>query len=124
MIAAILLTVSTVAFGQFAIYYWRAMITGVAAEAISDRIRIAARISAPVIGANDFHSILILNSLSPDLRGPNGRFTTVRFYYSIVKTIGKIMPGMASWANSEMATCSRYIAVIMGKHLENNVACA
>lgn len=124
MIAAILLTVSTVAFGQFAIYYWRAMITGVAAEAISDRIRIAARISAPVIGAKDFHSILILNKLSPDLRGPNGSFTAVRSYYSMVKTLGKMVPGMAEWANSEMATCSRYIAVIMDQHLENNVACA
>jgi hypothetical protein len=124
MIAAILLTVSTVAFGQFALYYWRAMISGVAAGAISDRIRVAARISAPAIGARDFRSILILKDLSPDLRGPNGRFMAVRSYYSIVEKLGNLFPGMANWANSEMATCSRYIAVVMGQHLESNVACA
>ena len=46
MIAAILFTVSIVAFAQFGLYYWRAMISGVASQAISDRIRVAAGISA------------------------------------------------------------------------------
>jgi hypothetical protein len=31
---------------------------------------------------------------------------------------------MANWANAEMATCSRYIAVMMEQHLERNMACA
>jgi hypothetical protein len=80
MIAAILFTVSIVAFGQFGLYYWRAMISEVAAQAISDRIRIAAGISAPAIGARDFHNILILNHLSPDLRGPGATFRVIRAY--------------------------------------------
>jgi hypothetical protein len=124
MIAAILFTVSIVAFAQFGLYYWRAMISGVAAEAISDRIRAAAGISSPVITAQDFHSIIILNDLSPGLRGPNGSFWGIRAYYAAVKTLGTIVPTMASWANAEMATCSRYAAVLIGQHLERNVACA
>lgn len=124
MIAAILLTVSVVAFGQFFLYYWRAMIAGVASQEISDTIRTAARITSSSIGAQDFHNILILNNLSPDLRGPNGSFRTVRTYYSVVKKLGNLIPAMASWADTEMATCARYTAVIMGQHLERNIACA
>jgi len=124
MIAGIIFAVSVVALGQFSLYYWRATISDVASQAISDRIRIAAGISAVTIGAKDFRNILILNDLSPDLRGPGGSFRVVRTYYSAVKTLGKIIPAMASWSNAEMATCSRYIAVLMDQHLERNMACA
>jgi len=124
MIAGIIFAVSVVALGQFGLYYWRATISGVASQAISDRIRIAAGISAATIGAKDFRNILILNDLSPDLRGPGGSFRVVRAYYSVVKTLGKIIPAMASWSNAEMATCSRYVAVLMDQHLERNMACA
>jgi hypothetical protein len=124
MIAVILFAVSTVAFVQFGLYYWRATISGVAGQAISDRIRVAAGISASVVGAQDFRSILILKDLSPDLRGPAGSFIAVRAYYSIIQKIGKIAPAMSSWSNAEMATCSRYVAVLVGQHLERNIECA
>lgn len=122
--AVLIFAVSVVAFAQFAIYYWRATISGIASQAISDRIRLAAGITHSTIGPQDFRSILILKDLSPDLRGPNGSFTAIRAYYSLVKRIGSIVPAMSSWANAEMSTCSRYIAVLMDQHLERNMACA
>jgi hypothetical protein len=124
MIGAIILTVSLVALGQFGLYYWRAMLSGVAAHAISDRIRSAAGISAAAIGAQDFHKILIVNDLSPDLRGPGGSFRVIRTYYSIVEKLGKIVPAMAAWSNAEMTICSRYVAVLMDQHMERNMVCA
>jgi len=124
MIAAILCMVSAVALVQFALYYWRAVISGVATQPISDRIRTAAGIIAPKIGAQDFRSILSLHDLSPDLRGPNGSFLGVRTYYSAVEKLGRLIPTMASWANAEMLTCSRYVAVLVDQHLERNIACA
>jgi len=124
MIAVILFAVSTVAFAQFGLYYWRATISGVAAQAVSERIRIAAGISAPEVGPQDFRSILILKDLSPDLRGPAGSFFVIRTYYSIIQKLGKVVPAMASWSNAEMTTCSKYVAVLMGQHLERNIACA
>ena len=45
MIAVVILIVSVVAFAQFWIYYWRATISGIAAQAISDTIRVAAGIT-------------------------------------------------------------------------------
>jgi len=124
MIAVIICMVSVIAFAQFVLYYWRATISGVAAQAISDRICVAARITREAIGPQDFRNILILNDLSPDLRGPNGGFMAIRAYYAVVEKLGKIVPAMAGWADSEMATCSRYLAVLMDQHLERNMACA
>jgi len=124
MIPVIIFAVSVVAFAQFALYYWRATISGIAAQAISDRIRVAAGITHDGIGAQDFRSILILKDLSPDLRGPHGSFAAIRAYYAVVEKLGSIVPAMASWANTEMATCSRYVAVLMDQHLERNIACA
>jgi hypothetical protein len=124
MIAVIICLVSVVAFAQFGLYYWRATISGVAAQAISERIRVAAGITHAAIGARDFHNIIILKDLSPDLRGQNMSFKAIRAYYAVVEKIGKIVPAMANWADSEMATCSRYVAVLMDQHLERNLACA
>ena len=124
MVAVIIFAVSMVALVQFGLYYWRATISGIAAQAISDRIRVAAGITHTTIGPLDFHNILVLNDLSPDLRGPNGSFRTIRAYYAVLEKLGGIAPGISQWANAEMATCSRYLAVLMDQHLERNIACA
>ncbi len=124
MIAVIICLVSVVAFAQFGLYYWRATISGIAAQAVSDRIRVAAGITHASIGAQDFDNIIILKDLSPDLRGPNGSFWAIRAYYAGVQKLGSIVPAMASWADAEMATCSRYVAVLMDQHLERNMVCA
>jgi hypothetical protein len=124
MIAVIICLVSVVAFAQFGLYYWRATISVVAAQAISDRIRVAAGITHDGIRAQDFRNIIILKDLSPDLRGTKVGFRAIRAYYSLVEKLGSFVPGLASWADSEMATCSRYVAVLMDQHLERNMAFA
>lgn len=124
MVPGILLTVSIAALFHFGLHYWRAMISEVASQAISDRIRAAAGISTPAIAGRDFRNILILNNLSPDLRGPGGSFMVVRAYYAIVEKVGSFVPAMANWSNAEMTTCARYAAVLMDQHMERNMACA
>lgn len=124
MIAAILLSVSLVALGHFALYYWRAMIGGVAQEPVSERVRAAARITAPAIAGKDFRALLSLHDLAPDLRGPGGGFHIVRSYYWVVEKIGSRIPSMNVWANEEMTTCARYVAVLVDRHLERNIAAA
>ena len=124
MIASIIFMVSVVGVAQFGLYYWRATISGVAAQAISERIRAAAGITHAGIGALDFRNILILKDLSPDLRGSSASFTAIRSYYAVVEKVGSIIPAMANWADAEMATCSRYAAVVMDQHMERNMVCA
>lgn len=124
MIPVLIFAVSVVAFAQFGLYYWRATISGVAAQAISERIRMAAGITHDGISARDFRNIIILKDLSPELRGARGNFATIRAYYAIVEKVGRIVPAMANWAESEMATCSRYAAVVMDQRLERNMVAA
>jgi|ERR1700716_3521387 hypothetical protein len=124
MIAAILFMVSGVALIQFGLHYCRAIMYGVATQPISDRIRTAARIDTAQVGAGDFRTLLSLHDLSPDLRGPNGSFFGVRAYYSAVEKLGSLVPAMQTWANAEMLTCSRYVAVLVDQHLERNLVCA
>ncbi len=124
MIPAIIFVVSVIAFAQFGLYYWRAAISGVAAQAVSERIRVAAGIAHEGISAEDFRSIIILKDLSPNLRGADGSFTTIRAYYAVVEKIGNFVPFLANWARAEMATCSRYAAVVMDQHLERNMVAA
>jgi hypothetical protein len=99
MISAILLTISTVTLGQFVLHYWRAMVYGVAAHSISDRVRTAAGISGSLAGARDFRSILSLHDLAPGLSGPSRGFRVIRAYYAAVEKIGRLIPSMTNWAN-------------------------
>jgi hypothetical protein len=85
---------------------------------------VAAGITHTSIVAQDFRNILILKDLSPDLRGAGGHFLAVRAYFAAVEVLGKIIPAMAGWAESEMTTCARYVAVLMDHHLERNMVCA
>jgi hypothetical protein len=124
VIAMILLFVSIVTLGQFGLYYWRAMIMSVSALPVSDRLRVAAGITAMAIGSHDFGAILSTYNLVPDLRGSGGSLRAVRTYYAVVEKLGHMIPATAKWAEAEMTTCSRYAAVLVDQHLECNLACA
>ncbi len=124
MIGAIIFTVSVVACGQFVALYWRAMMHEVATQPISGRIRVAMRITDRAVSAGDFRSILGIYDMAPDLSGPSKALNALRSYYWIVEKIGAITPALKSWAENEMATCSRYAAVLVDQHLERNMACA
>lgn len=124
MMAAILFTVSLAALLQFWVHYWRAMIAGVASQPVSERIRTAAGISSASISGQNFNNLLIIKDLTPELRGPGRNFVAIRAYYRLVEKLGSLVPAMADWSKAEMATCSRYVAVLMDQHLERNLACA
>jgi hypothetical protein len=124
MIGAIIFVVSVVACGQFVVLYWRAMLHEMATQPISDRIRVAMGISSRAVGAQDFRSILDLYDMAPDLRGPSKALSMIRSYYWAVDKVAAIAPALKGWAEAEMATCSRYAAVLVDQQLERNMACA
>ncbi len=128
MIAAILLAVSVVAMVQFAVYYWRAIMAAVAAAPVSDRVRCAAGVVDNSVGAADFGAILSLHELTPGLKGESNALRAVRAYYRVAQVLARLtdfkIPQIAAWAEREMATCSRYVAVMVDQQLERNLACA
>jgi hypothetical protein len=128
MFAAMLLAISIVALSQFALYYWRAILAGVAAQPVSDRVLAAANLDARRMTGQDFETFAGLHELTPDLR-TNGRgLTAVRSYYRIIERLGVLsgmrLPAVAEWCERERVICARYAAVQIDRRLEANLAMA
>src|SRR5260221_10479614 len=54
MFSAMLLAISIVALGQFAVFYWRAVVAGIAAQPISEQVLAAAKVESDAIRGDDF----------------------------------------------------------------------
>ena len=128
MFAFMLFAISIVALSQFALYYWRAVLAGVAAQPVSDRVLSAARIANGLPSAGDFQTLSGLHQLTPDLSPDRGGMTLVRLYYSALEIVdscvGSSMPALAAWSNRERALCARYAAVQIDRRLQANLALA
>ena len=124
MIATILFCASIITLCQFGFYYWRTRMRSVSALPVSDRLRVAARITTSTVGSHDFEAILNTYDLVPGLRGVSGSFRALRTYYALVEKLGLRIPSMAKWSEAEMTSCSRYAAVLVDQHLERNCASA
>ncbi len=128
MVAAILFAISGAALAQFALYYWRSVVAGVAAQPVSDKVRAAAGVDGASVGARDFAAVMSLHELTPGLQGDGGGLRVVRAYYSVAELISRLasvrLPLLAAWSEREMATCSRYVAVLVDRRLEHNLTCA
>ena len=128
MVAAILAAVSVVALGQFALYYWRSIVAQVAAQPLSGRVGEVADLSGVSVGSTDFKAIMSLHEITPGLEGKATSLRAVRAYYHVVQLLGWLaqlrLPALAAWSEHEMATCSRYVAVLVDRRLERNLACA
>jgi hypothetical protein len=128
MFAAMLLAISIVALSQFALYYWRAILAGVAAQPVSDRVLAAAHLEAGRMTGQDFEKLAGLHELTPDL-GPNrSGLTLVRAYYRMIEGLGVLsgtrMPSLASWCERERVICARYAAVQISLRLQANLELA
>lgn len=128
MFSAILLTISTAALAQFAMYYWRAVVAGVAAQPISSEVLAAAKVEGNELTGRDFRAIAQLHHLTPTLdRGKSG-LGLVRVYYNLIHSVDKLTAGrfasVASWAERERVLCARYAAVQVDRRLQTNLALA
>ena len=128
MFAAMLLAISIVALSQFALYYWRAVLAGVAAQPVSERVLAAANLDARRIKGQDFEKLAGLHELTPDLRPSGGGLTLVRAYYRMLEGLavlsGVRMPAVAEWCERERVICARYAAVQIDLRLQANLELA
>jgi hypothetical protein len=126
MFSAMLLAISLVALAQFALYYWRALLTGVASQPIANEILLAAQVSEEGPCAADFQRLASLLTLTPELKSSRASLGFVPAYYKIIGAIddlfGRLFPALNSWSQQEQALCARYAAVQIGRRLEANLA--
>jgi hypothetical protein len=125
MFGAMLLAISVVALSQFALYYWRAVLAGVAAQPVSDRVLVAAQVENGRLMPQHFGTLAGLHDLTPDLYPNRGGLGLVRFYYGIIEGldafIGKRIPTFAVWSERERVICARYAAVQVDRRLQANL---
>jgi hypothetical protein len=128
MFSAMLFTISVVALSQFALYYWRAVLAGVAAQPVSERVLAAAQVENGRVAPKHFRTLAGLHDLTPDLQPNRGGLRLVRVYYAIVEgldtVLGKQLPALAAWSERERIICARYAAVQVGRRLQANLELA
>jgi len=125
MFSAMLLSISIVAVSQFALYYWRAVLAGVAAQPVSDRVLVAAQVENGRLRPQDFQTLAGLHDLTPDLHLNRSGLGLVRLYYWVIEGLdaflGERIPGFAVWSERERIICARYAAVQVDRRLQANL---
>src|SRR5216684_4507660 len=110
MVSAMLLSISIVALSQFALYYWRAVLAGVAAQPVSDRVLVAAQVENGRLTPKHFPTLAGLHDLTPDLY-PNHSGLSEASTRSLARRFLRWPPGARASASSAPATPpSRWIA--------------
>ena len=123
MLPLLILVLSTVALGQFGVYYWRALVVTAATQPLSERARAAAQLAADTSGTPDFSAVLSLHKLTPGLGGRGSGLSLVRSYYSAVNALGRMVPSLSGWVNGEKVVCARYAAVKLDLRMARVAAC-
>ena len=125
MFSAMLLSISIVALSQFALYYWRAVLAGVAAQPVSDRVLVAAQVENGRLRPQDFQTLAGLHDLTPDLNLNRSGLGLVRLYYWVIEGLdsflGQRIPSFAVWSEHERVICARYAAVQVDRRLQANL---
>jgi hypothetical protein len=125
MFSAALLSIAVVAMGQFAVYYWRAVFTGMASLPISNRVLEAAQVQEASLCGNDFEKFASLLNLTPELKEAKGGLGLVRAYYAVMQgaesAFGSFSPMLAAWAEKERMLCARIAAIQVDRRLEANL---
>ena len=122
MISLFILVFASFALVKFAVSQWRAIWITTANQPLSETLRTSAGIESEAIGAQDFRALLVLcDDLSPDLKRKSPWLKEVSLYYRVVSKLEQVfifkLPSIATWANREMQTCSRYVAVVLDQNL-------
>jgi hypothetical protein len=128
MFAAMLFAISIVALAQFGLYYWRAVLAGVAGQPVSDSVLDAAGVQNGRVTGGDFGVLAGLHDLTPELHPSKGGLGVVRVYYRIVNSLSLLacgrMPAVTAWCDLELTVCARYAAVQIDRRLQANLELA
>jgi hypothetical protein len=126
MFATMILAIAVVALLQFALYYWRALLAGVASQPVSERVLEAAHLEGNAFCGADYERLANLHEMTPELKSGNNGLGLVGAYYEMVKTVcaafGKLSPAVVSWSERESALCARFAAVQIDRRLQANLA--
>jgi hypothetical protein len=122
MVAAFILVFALAALVNFAATYVRAVMLTIASEPLSEKLSQALGKSPAPLGS--FDAVLALNEMCPELNRKGKSIGLVRVYYRVLEglrsVLGGALPSFSVWADHEMETCARYVAVLVDRRLRSN----
>jgi hypothetical protein len=125
MFSAMLFAISIVALGQFALYYWRALVTGEAAQPICRDVLEAIQVEERDLAGADFEKLASLLVLTPELDRSRQGLGLVPAYFRLVGKLsdylGGLFPRLVMWSQHEQVLCARFAAVRVGRRLQANL---
>jgi len=91
-------------------------------QPISDSLQAATGMEASAIGPQEFDKLLgLCDQLSPLIRKRTPWLREVALYHFALKQMERLLkniqPVFSEWIAREMATCSRYVAVVLDQNL-------
>ncbi len=123
MISVVILIAAVGGMAQFGLHYWRSLIAGHASQPLSERFPLFSGLAHETPEAEDFGALLSLHRLTPALGRRHESLSALRAYYTAVSVLCRL-PALQGWAQQEMATCSKYVAVMVDQRLTQNLAYA
>jgi hypothetical protein len=129
VIAALIFVFSVAALIQFALSQWRAMWITIAEQPLSPFFTASTGIAGDDVRPEHFDFLTHTSKqLGASAKQRNLWLKEVQIYYRTVRALDQIfkkhLPFFSTWANHELAVCSRYAAVIVDQRLSSNLAFA
>jgi hypothetical protein len=125
MFSALILAITTAAFVQFGVFYWRALVVCTAAESVSEEVLAAANVEAGTIRGEDYRPMAQLLRLTPELSAKSFGLGMVPAYFKLMNAVETLAAGkiaaIANFAESERGLCARYAAVQIERRLRANM---
>jgi hypothetical protein len=129
LIAALIFVISAAVMVQFAVLSWRAGLLRMVAKPLANEGDATAKKTLALLHSQDFKGLSALQAMCPDLSGTKApKLRSVNLYYKVLRAFtalgNVILPNTpaTAWAQSEMALCTRYAAVVLSERLERNRA--
>ena len=126
MFAIMIFLIAIAALLQFAVYYWRAVLAGVASQPVSERVLAAAQREDNEFCGADFERLVTLLDVTPELKRGNSGLVLAGAYYEMVHLVsaafGKMSPAVMDWSERESTLCARFAAVQIDRRLQANLA--
>jgi hypothetical protein len=120
MMAGLILVVSVVAMLQFFVSYCRSLIAASARRTLSLDVQDVIGIKQ-CASSEDYDRVMQYLYLCPERREDRNGIQAVNAYFRLLSalqaTLGKVLPSLRSWAETEQSQCTYFAAVALDRRI-------
>jgi len=121
MMAIVILLFSLAALLQFFVSYCRSLIAASSRRALSLDVQDVLGKSKTAATGEDFERVMEFLKLCPERREDRGGIQAIGAYFRLLSaagvTLGKVVPSLRSWIESERSQCAYFAAVALDRRI-------